>query len=145
MVPVSPWPSLAWGPPPDPGTVALSTLFRLVCFGGSWWAAVVVDRAQEVHDGGDRRALGGAGRAQGAGDHVRACAGAGARARPGGSAVSDDGARAVDATRLAQGSSGQAGGDGGDRRLLEAGLGGARGRLRAVAGQRPARQAGPRS
>ena len=28
--------SLAWEPSPDPGTVALSTLFRLVCFEGSW-------------------------------------------------------------------------------------------------------------
>src|SRR6266571_958698 len=37
--------SLAWGSPPDPGTVALSTLFRLVCFGGSWWSAAAVDRA----------------------------------------------------------------------------------------------------
>src|SRR5512133_1534424 len=70
MVPVSPWSSVALEPPPDPGTVALSTLFRLVCFGGFWWAAVVVVRAEEVGDGGDRRALGSAGRAQGAGDRV---------------------------------------------------------------------------
>src|SRR5215216_95831 len=137
--------SLAWGPPPDPGTVALSTLFRLVCFGGSWWATVAVDRAGEVHGGADRRAPGGAGCAQGAGDRVRARAGARARAHPGGGAVSDHGAGALDAARLASGPPGDAGGDGGHRRLLEAGLGGARGRLRAAAGQRPSCQAGPRS
>src|SRR5215218_10074486 len=71
--------SLAWGPPPDPGTVALSTLFRLVCFGGSWWATVAVDRAGEVHGGSDRRAPGGAGCPQGAGDRV--CARTGGRER----------------------------------------------------------------
>src|SRR5437870_2267958 len=119
MVPVSPCPSLAWESLPDPGTVALSTLFRLVCFGGSWWAAVAVDRAKEVHHGGDRRARGGAGCAQGAGDRLRARPRRGRRARAGGGAIPDDGARAVDAARLAQGASGQAGGDGGDRRLLE--------------------------
>jgi hypothetical protein len=46
---------LAWGLPPDPGTVALRTFFRLVCFGGSWWATVAVDRDGEVGDGCDRR------------------------------------------------------------------------------------------
>jgi hypothetical protein len=40
LVRVSPLHSLVWGPPPDPGTVALSPFFRLVCFGGSWWTAV---------------------------------------------------------------------------------------------------------
>src|SRR5512135_3150848 len=48
--------SLAWELSPDPGTVAVSTLFRLVCFEGSWRATVAVDRALEVGDGRDRRA-----------------------------------------------------------------------------------------
>src|SRR5512144_608157 len=137
--------SLAWGPPPDPGTVALSTLFRLVCFGGSWLATIAVDRGREVGDGCDRRAPGGAGCPQGAGDRLRA----GARRRPraalGGPRVLDDGRRAVGAARLAEGSWGDAGGDGGHERVLEAGVGRARGRLRAAAGQRPARQEPSRS
>ena len=57
--------------------------------------------------------------------------------------VPDDGARAAGAARLAGGAPGDAGRDGGDRRLLEAGLGDPRGRVRAAAGQRPPRQAGP--
>src|SRR6266702_4242096 len=94
--------SLAWGSPPDPGTVALSTLFRLVCFGGSWWTAAAVGSSLEVHDGGDRRAPRGAGCAQGAGDRLRARPRQGRRARAGGRAVPNDGTRAADVARLAQ-------------------------------------------
>ena len=47
------------------------------------------------------------------------------------------------AARLAGRARRDAGRDGGDRRVLEAGLGSARGRLRVDAGQRPPRQAGP--
>ena len=47
------------------------------------------------------------------------------------------------AARLAGGAPRRAGRDGGDRRVLEAGLGGARGSLRVPAGQRAPRQAGP--
>src|ERR671918_3080521 len=91
--------SLAWEPPPDPGTVALSTLFRLVCFGGSWWATVAVDRAGEGRGGGDRRASGGAGCPQGAGDRVRAAARRGRWSALGGARVLDDGRRTVGAAR----------------------------------------------
>jgi len=49
--------SLVWGPPPDLGTVALSTLFRLVCFGGLLVGGGRVDRLRRGgRDGGDRRA-----------------------------------------------------------------------------------------
>src|SRR2546423_15681842 len=94
--------SLAWGPPPDPGTVALSTLFRLVCFGGSWWTTVAVDRDREVGDGCDRRASGGAGCPQGAGDRMCAPAWRGRSAALGGSRVLDDGRRPAGAGRLAE-------------------------------------------
>src|SRR6266496_6030714 len=93
MVPVSPW--LVWcgGPPRIPGLLPLSTLFRLVCFGGSSRTAVV-DRTvgRRSGDGRDRRAPGGAGCAQGAGDGVRACPGRGRRAQRRGGAVSRHGA-----------------------------------------------------
>jgi hypothetical protein len=45
---LSPWFSLAWGPPPDPGTAAVSALLRLVCFGGSWRTAIRVVDPKEV-------------------------------------------------------------------------------------------------
>ena len=51
--------SLAWEPRPDPGTVAVSTLIRLVCFRGPWWTTVAVVRTAEVVDGCDRAAPGG--------------------------------------------------------------------------------------
>src|SRR6266567_5180678 len=137
--------SLAWVPPPDPGTVALSTLFRLVCFGGSWWVTVAVVRIQEVGDGCDRGAPGGAGCPQGAGHRVRAAARRRSRAALGGARVQDHGWRAAGVARLAEGARRDAGGDGGHQRVLEAGLGGARGRLRAAVGQRSARQEPSRS
>ena len=57
--------------------------------------------------------------------------------------VPDDGRGAVDVARLAGRARRHAGHDGGHRRVLEAGLGDPRGRVRAAAGQRPACQAGP--
>ena len=68
----------------------------------------------------------------------------GARARGARGGVPDDRAGSAGAARLAGGARCQAGRDGGHRRVLEAGVGGARGRLRADARQRPAREAGPR-
>src|SRR3972149_552476 len=102
LVPVSPW--LVWcgGLPRIPGLLPLSTLFRLVCSGGSL-RTVAVDRTagRRSRDGRDRRAPGGAGCAQGAGDGVRARAGAGWDAGAGGGGVLDDGAGAADPARLA--------------------------------------------
>src|SRR3990172_11655452 len=102
MVPVSPW--LVWcgGLPRIPGLLLLSTLFRLVCFGGSL-RTTVADRTagRRSWDGGDRRGPGGAGCAQGAGERVRGRPRPGRRAQRGGRAVSDDGAGAVDLARLA--------------------------------------------
>src|SRR3954447_24071921 len=89
-------------------------------------------------------ALRGARCAQEAGDRVRADARPGRRARGADGRGLDDGRRAAGAARLAEAARCDARGDGGHRRLLEAGLLRARGRLRAVAGQRPARQKRPR-
>ena len=115
--------SLAWEPRPDPGTVAVSTLFRLVCFRGPWRITRVVDRAEEAVDGCDRGAPGGAGCAQGAGDRMRAGAGSGWVPCAGGARVQDHGRRVAGVARLAGGTRGHPGGDGGDRRVLEAGVG----------------------
>src|SRR3990170_1269016 len=111
MVPVSPW--LVWcgGLPRIPGLLPSSTLFRLVCFGGSSrTAAVDQSSGRRSRDGRDRRAPGGAGCAQGAADGVRARPGPGRRAQRRGRAVSDDRAGGVDTARLAGGGGGGGGG-----------------------------------
>ena len=79
-------------------------------------------------------------------EHVTACVrvpGPDGEPRAACRGVQSDGGWALGVARLACGVWGHAGHDGGDRRVLEAGVGGAGGRVRVGARQRPARQAGP--
>jgi Transposase len=91
--------------------------------------------------GAPDRALLRARRAQGHRDCLRARPGPAWQPRRATGRVLDDDAGSAGAVGLAQRSGGHAGGDGGHRRLLEAGLLPARGRFRAVARQRGPHQA----
>src|ERR671914_126722 len=136
--------SLAWGPCPEPRTGAVSPPYRVDRESRLLASGRRVERWKGARDGCDRRAPRGAGCPQRERDGVRALARRRPQARRARGRVSDHRAGLAHAARLAGGARGRSGRDGGHRRVLEAGVGGAGGSLQVPAGQRAPRQTGPR-